>query len=567
MLEKNAILPPNSTERFKIPVWLSKLVGRQEKRYLELDDEDKCQIALAMEKFKVEQLKKFIRHRNEGRVAENRIKITGNKSVLIERLLSDNFDPWIDGGFTEFETRNVDQVLHDSWFMSPIGRGDCQAKGSANEKMIPKRFEEFMEGRTLRLLQIEETGLVCSKNEGWFSSSVDGVSIFYNEMTQDLELILLEYKTRSTNSSMSNIKCIRDELGELIEIDFGDDSKMDDNIILFKKAVPEKPYRNQLLMHCSVCMCTTVAYIENTMSEIIYVVVVKFPHNWLLDYKEIFRPLANKHILPFHEHNLQSDLSDIRKRGKELKAYNWAVDEDTYVLTYALWRVLDERTRKDGSEPLPPTENLVPAVVNGWNGLKGGVDVISRQLSNCRSCHPRQKIQASLILRTFFTLLVNCHVLERATNIFKHATRKGKVFKDYYELKKALNTYYCFKDYIGATIETGIIPNPTVYGKGLFPQDSNELDVLELKEILKPIKAKRLRDTLMGTISAEKEQHVPMYISYQKKSNATCILCCKPCTGDWNPRCPKRYKGEKKWNIYIEKEMKQNTDAMIVQYC
>ena len=79
---------------------------------------------------------------------------------------------------------------------------------------------------------------------------------------------------------------------------------------------------------------------------------------------ELVQPLAQL----YHETTSEDDLEPIRAAFRELSDPGWAVDEDTYVLQFALWRKLTDLSKE---KPVPGIKRILPAIVHAWNALKG----------------------------------------------------------------------------------------------------------------------------------------------------------------------------------------------------
>jgi hypothetical protein len=131
--------------------------------------------------------------------------------------------------------------------------------------------------------------------------------------------------------------------------------------------IPTRSYRQQVMHHCATMRINKALYVESSMRGIVYVVVVNFSDQLLWDYEDFI----NEHMKPitqvFHETGIDSDLGPIREVFSTLDA-GWAVDDDTYVLQFALWKALDLMAQNN---PVPALKRILPALVNAWNNLKG----------------------------------------------------------------------------------------------------------------------------------------------------------------------------------------------------
>ena len=355
-----------------------------------------------LDNYTVAELKQLLRDRGN--------RVGGRKSQLVERLLvEENFDPWVDGTIgTSVDTESIDDILHRSWFMSPVSKGDINAfrKGSLNEARIPMYIDEFFREHGIRksLLQMRDVGLVCDKELPYLATSVDGIGVLTDLPPIDSSRILdpnsetddesssgfqhvpttyiWENKTRPGKKSKEKIKKIAERHGRLINLNL---ENLDDRRTL-KQVMPNAIYRSQVLHHAATCNWQNAAYVESTLSGVEYIVLLQIPMWMLQDYRWAMQQIVGSRVELFHDdaklpgNKLDPIRSHFRQNISQTLQEGWITDIDTYVLNFAIWKRLETLSRDTG-KIYGSIKSILPAIVNAWNKLKGGVDVYSRLIA------------------------------------------------------------------------------------------------------------------------------------------------------------------------------------------
>jgi hypothetical protein len=104
--------------------------------------------------------------------------------------------------------------------------------------------------------------------------------------------------------------------------------------------------------------------------------------------------------------------------------------------------LIEERGR-----PLPPGKHILPSVVALWNRIKGGVDVYSRLLKNCKAVHHCLPPGAAIWLRMLMTTVYNGHQAYLLLRSYDYLmdTAKCNTFQKYMTHKNSHNSFadYC----------------------------------------------------------------------------------------------------------------------------
>jgi hypothetical protein len=112
------------------------------------------------------------------------------------------------------------------------------------------------------------------------------------------------------------------------------------------------------------------------------------------------------------------------------------------------WRNMSKELQQfiDSDESLLPAHDIKPYIVNFWNQVKGGQDVVSRMLKDIkidfRSLSPR----CFLLIRQILTQLLNAHLALRLLTFVSHKNLNN--FTNYKRLKESLNKLGTFNDFL-----------------------------------------------------------------------------------------------------------------------
>lgn len=140
--------------------------------------------------------------------------------------------------------------------------------------------------------------------------------------------------------------------------------------------------------------------------------------------------------------------------------------------------LIEERGR-----PLPPGKHILPSIVALWNRIKGGVDVYSRLLKNCKAVHHCLPPGAAIWLRMLMTTVYNGHqaFLMLKSYDFLMDTSRCNTFQKYMNHK---NSHNSFADYC-RTVINGLVQRSyagTSINEAIRSDEGSDLDSDENEE-------------------------------------------------------------------------------------
>lgn len=390
----------------------------------------------------------------------NNITASGNKPDLAARKVDKNINTDV---VQDDETpKSMEQLLHDAWFMRPLrkGRGESDAvrKCTVNEERVLEWLPSFMRDNSdLKVTGVKEFGLLAVNHKPWMATSVDGVAVlerrindaeFESSIPTSPFIACVEIKTRTGGRARREISNIAAGMGTSKLKWFEVDVDNERSVKKFKRYVPNRDYRHQVLHHCVVTGIPHALYLETTMTGITYSVLIKFCGNVLSSCELSMEAIIVPKLKTFHQHGMEDDIAPISEEYAKLINPGWAVDLDTYNLTFCLWLNLEKQIIEKG-EPLSATHRILAGMQSWWNRLKGGVDVFSRLLKNLKPTHQGMNLHQVVHFRGLFTALAQCHVLSRGLIPLKKY-RSGRTlfaqrFKSYEDWKDRLNKKSSFK--------------------------------------------------------------------------------------------------------------------------
>jgi hypothetical protein len=216
-------------------------------------------------------------------------------------------------------------------------------------------------------------------------------------------------------------------------------------------------------------------------------------------------------------------------------------DEATFLLTLKLWRAFNNLVIQRG-RPLPPGKHILPTLVALWNRIKGGIDVYSRLMKNCKSVHHKLSPGAAIWLRVLMTMVYNGHqayILLKSYEFLMDSTN-CTLFKKYMQFKNSIGT---FADYLRECING--ITNVQVEGVARMAVrlDDDENNDDSSVKVVPATKRRRhnVRDSFFEDeekVSLRKSrdiEHLPVRISEEQKTQHTCLWCCQRNHGPGHP--------------------------------
>jgi hypothetical protein len=314
------------------------------------------------------------------------LRLGGNKNELVGRILSDGL------GADAALSATVQNVLMKCWFMSPT-KSESMKLGSINEDNILKAFPRFIDKHchSIHIEQTKEYGLLHLKGSPEAAFSPDCIASVLST-TRGRFIAVCEFKTLTkTHTTEAADRILLQRFG-FQSVDVVQDAAT------FKLTIPKGSYRGQVLHDMCCAGVDDIFYISASLSSIIRVVHLRCNQEFRLQYVSQLAVLREQHMRwIYNNEGLPPFTND------EL---GYCKDSDTLATTLALWKATN-RLVSQRQRPLPPGRHILPFIIALWNKIKGGIDVFSRMLKNCKSCHHSLNPGAALWSRLLMTLVYN----------------------------------------------------------------------------------------------------------------------------------------------------------------
>lgn len=258
--------------------------------------------------FDNDQLTALLKHKKKRELVvllqQLNLVTTGNKPELIERLIANRWHPDQRYMDPEAERKRLRQLMHDAWFMKPV-QTRAMNTGSLNENRISAWLMHWLEKEShskFSVCGIRKYGLVSHKEKPWLATSVDSMLALYSTEDSKTELVIGEYKTRSSASTIDKYRSIATSAGTFTALNLDSGSAdFESAVERFKLLVPERNYRQQLLHHVSTLNVAKVLYVEATLSEIQYAVLIHFGDGIIESYHKSIVKEMYSILGAFHE--------------------------------------------------------------------------------------------------------------------------------------------------------------------------------------------------------------------------------------------------------------------------
>lgn len=444
---------------------------------------------------------------------------SGNKAQLVQRILQSAVD------VIPVE-KPIQEVLMGCWFMTPVKSVEMKL-GSLNERNIVKAFPSFLEKHSggTTLIKLKEYGLLSLKNHPEAAFLPDGIGCFAcdgrGEFIAGCEWKTMTIKTRSE----ANEQLLVHTHGRYSTINLIEDPAH------FKDLIPSKNYRGQLIHNLCCAGIDDWFYVTASLYEILRVVHCQVNEQFRHDYVACMTLCKERYM------------SFIYNDGPlpENCVVGHCKDRQTFVATLKLWRAMNKLVEERG-RPLPRGKHILPSLVALWNRIKGGVDVYSRMLKNCKSVHHCLAPGAAIWLRMLMTMVYNGHqsylMLQSYTYLMEDV--ECKTFQKYMFHK---NTHKTFADYCrdgiygigGITIDGVTVQGMGTAAHALSTDSSGEGHVS--KRIRYNIRAAYFNEnSLVKKRTGMRVVHTPSRINTLSHVQKTCVWCCQKKHGPDAPR-------------------------------
>lgn len=375
------------------------------------------------------QLKEILRN-------EMNLPVTGNKSQLIDRILE-----------TPPIIYDIRQEMLNVWFMKPLKTSPALKIGRENEKNIADKIIQFFsdnsstDGTPYNVSFISEVGLVRSKTCTSLYTSADRLCFLSIGPRHNIGpwschyLCPVEIKTvvkdSTEDAALRRLSQIR-QGKRIIPVCFGTED--------FKSLVWNTSYRTQVLHHAAVLNSPFVLFAVGSTSKILYIAIIEFPSQIRVQYMD-FSNRMNTEYLQWYTEPTSTFPTNM----------DCAHAKDLHTLTF--WKQLQKSVQNflDKNTDIPPAHDIRPYLVVLWNRLKGGQDVVSRQLKNVKVDFKHLTPRAFVFLRQILTQLLNCHLILRLVQVYVSGVDD---FTSYESLKKHLNHKSTFENFLWEFAET-----------------------------------------------------------------------------------------------------------------
>jgi hypothetical protein len=317
---------------------------------------------------------------------------SGNKAELIERIKDNNLEP---------SRRTMASALLSRWFMPPF-RNQHTKLGTMNEDSALRKFPAFIHkhGRNnMRVREWKDYGLLVNFHQEEAAFSPDGIVVIDCADEEEGAYVAgVEVKSRTTDNTQESEHKLAGKFGKYAEFSF---SVRADNQKTLKHVIPEAAYRSQLLHSLCSAGLDSWFYVSASLSNIIRVVKVSISPGDRFEYMSALTLLRLRHINWVYDETVPLPTFTEEEIGYAKSKH--AVEETLHV-----WRALNSTIESTG-QPLPPGRHLLPSLIAMWNRIKGGVDVFSRVLENCKAVHGGSNPTATIWRRLIMALVYNAH--------------------------------------------------------------------------------------------------------------------------------------------------------------
>jgi hypothetical protein len=393
--------------------------------------------------------------------------------------------------------------------MKPV-RTEEMKLGSMNEENVLKQVDNFLTLHSdLKIVHnIKEYGLLAHWEVEYAAFSPDGVCIIKDTDNATFSAVV-EVKTRVSTKTRDDECKLQQKYGNFCEIRPFEDADR------FKTVVPELAHRTQVLhaLFCGSVQHSLLVYAKlDSIIRIIHITVTEMDQ---LVWINMIRHIGTKYLdWIYSNHNIPAAFLDKTVLGH-------AKDKVTLLTNLQLWRAHRAIVRQD-SKPLPPAKRILPSVIDFWNRLKGGVDIYSRYLKNCKAQHKKQNPNTVIILRLLTTCVYNAYQSYILINILPHLENNTiQSYKQYQQYRNRLGgSFNNFCRDIALDNDLGVEITETHHiDTSEQPQTDQELKRLSL------YKKRELYMSRTDLIALRlNKTHKASFISNGRQ--LTCTVCC-----------------------------------------
>jgi len=287
------------------------------------------------------------------------------------------------------------------WFIE-TKKTAAMEKGIRNEPVIMEQIPAFLEKKFSeskqqvkvdKLLKPSEIGLLARKDADYIVASLDGIMIDFTG-----EIACVEVKTIV---SQKELKEFSERAGskDYVECTFTE----------AKKYIHDKAHWLQLQHHCMVLNCRVGYYVTASIGKILRVLRVKFNdqeiHNFAISMKAEYRYLDDPKVLEDTE----------------------IVDSATFNYHLQLHVALKNKVLAHGPVSIKFFKSHLQRM---WNISKGGVDIVSRQISSSWPRIGKLPVDSAVVIRSLYYLLINCSLVYGAKKVDLRSLNSIKEYRE-----------------------------------------------------------------------------------------------------------------------------------------
>jgi hypothetical protein len=222
--------------------------------------------------------------------------------------------------------------------------------------------------------------------------------------------------------------------------------------LVFNTLVWTPQYRSQVLHHCATTSNQHCMFVVGDLGSIVYCVLVEVTQQQIQIYRNLIHRVSREHLSFFQTIDTMHDPAplendQVRNRIDSTTVQTWR----KLAQAFSNAREVATQTHDDFVR-MAPVHAVVPYVVSVWNNCKGGQDVCSRILKNCKVDFRKLSPQGFIWIRFILTALMNAHMVFRLLQFENNI----QSFISYAKLKRSLNKHSSFWEFL-KRIHTGTI--------------------------------------------------------------------------------------------------------------
>jgi hypothetical protein len=199
-----------------------------------------------------------------------------------------------------------------------------------------------------------------------------------------------------------------------------------------------------VLHHCATTSIQHCLFVVGDLGFIVYCVLVEVTQQQIQIYRNLIHRVSREHLSFFQTIDTIHDPVPLEDDQEENR-----IDSST-VQTWGKLAQAFSNTRGMATQNhhnfvrMAPVQAVVPYVVSAWNNCKGGQDVCSRILKNCKVDFRKLSPQGSIWIRFILTALMNAHMVFRLLQFEQNI----QSFNSYAKLKRFLNKHSSFWEFL-----------------------------------------------------------------------------------------------------------------------